>query len=160
MNKNSFKFWFKMTHQQMVNHPIPEICCKNFPQLGLFLHKAYGGRGVVCATAQLIIKINEIVRKSYLEPQRIYGIALVLPALEIGIIQIFQRKKGYLPFYFMCYHRYSCSRTNTPNVVIIGLIVVVNIAIVEIHVPRVISVIGVRTARPVHGQKVVHPLLC
>ncbi len=94
VDKQSFKLRFKVTHQQMVDHPVSKICGKDFPQFRFLLHKADGSRGVVGAAAQFIVEVDEVVQKRYLKFECIDGIALVLPALQIGIIYIFQRKQG------------------------------------------------------------------
>ena len=39
--------------------------------------------------------------------------------------------------------------TDTPDLVVVGLIVVVHVAIVEVHVPRVVRIVGVGSGRPV-----------
>ena len=41
---------------------------------------------------------------------------------------------------------------HTPGVVVVGLIVVVHIAIVEVHVPRVGRIVCVRRRRPIVGR--------
>ena len=38
---------------------------------------------------------------------------------------------------------------NTPNGVVIGLIVVVHVAIVKVHIQRVIGIVGIRSGRPI-----------
>ena len=49
-------------------------------------------------------------------------------------------------------YRRSLSGAHAPHVVVVGLIVVVDIAIVEVHVPRVVRVGGIGSRRPVVGR--------
>ena len=43
----------------------------------------------------------------------------------------------------------SLSASNWPNVVVVGLIVPVHVAVVQVDVPRVVRIVRVRTARPI-----------
>ncbi len=50
----------------------------------------------------------------------------------------------------------SCSASDTPHIVVVGLIVVVHVAIVQIHVPCVAGIVGIGSSRPVVVRLHIH----
>lgn len=49
-------------------------------------------------------------------------------------------------------YRGSLSGANTADIVVVVLIVVVDIAIVEVHIPRIVRIVGIGSRRPVVGR--------
>jgi len=54
----------------------------------------------------------------------------------------------------------SLALSHTTHIVVIGLIVVVHVAVVEVHVPGVTGIVNVGSSRPVIAGVSVYPLEC
>ena len=160
MDKAFFPVGFKMINQKMMDNPIPEVSCKNFPAFGFFHQEGHAaGRGIGSAV-QFISELDEIGFQVSFKTQTVDGAAFPAAATFKCPVEIFQGKKRMFSFpklergnkrMLICRIQikkpgkssYLFSASHRPHIVGIRLIGVVHVAVVEVHVPYVLRVVGV-----------------
>jgi len=73
---------------KMMNDPIPEICCKNFPFYWFGHDKTNTWQSVVIVICYFVKQRKNIFFKMFFKFQGIYGISLVFACVEIRLKQI------------------------------------------------------------------------
>lgn len=132
---------FQFVHQHMAHDAVAEVGGEDFPQLGPLDHKTDGTSGRVAVIHQGVPQRQLAFFLPGFEAQRVQGMALVAPALQIVPVQIVQGKQQGASF----------SGAHGPRVVFVVLVVVVLVAIVGVEVPRVVGIGRVLGTGPVHA---------
>ena len=69
----------------MVDNPVAEIACKNFPFRRLEGNKANAGADFVFFIFNLLVELKKLRLIIYLKLQRIYGVALILAGIIVSL---------------------------------------------------------------------------
>lgn len=92
MNEDPLPFWLQITHQQMVDDPVPEMGREDFPVFRLFRYKAGGWGWNVASGGKFFQQQQNFLFGVYLKTERGNFISLVLPAIEIAPVEILKSK--------------------------------------------------------------------
>ena len=81
-----------MPHQHVMNHPVPEISSKDFPELRLFHYKAQGTTGPIGTGIQFLMKRYKVFFEILFENHGVMRVPFVSAALAICLVKILQRE--------------------------------------------------------------------
>jgi hypothetical protein len=150
VDKDRFSGAFQFADQDMMHDAVAEVGGEDFPQLGTVDDKTDRTSGRVGVIDQGVPQRQQAFFLPGFEAQRVQGIALVAPALQVMPVQIFQGKQQGASF----------SGAHGPRVVFVVLIVVVLVAVIGVEVPRVMGIRRVLGTGPVPvGSRIAAPLL-
>ena len=97
MDKTALPTRLQVAHQQVVRHPVSEIRGKDLALLWSFHHKGHGTAGPVSTGCQFLMQGQDILLQVLFKAQGIDRAPLMLAALPVGTVDVFQGEQGVIP---------------------------------------------------------------